>query len=274
MNISYTGFLKAVWQCLHPVTLSLGSLHLTLTSAIGIWLWSSPYLFERLQPDLAQRFPLSLECTSIAILGYDVDFTSRGLRYLSLVIYSFFLLPGINLLMPVLVFLFMYIGFGVSSKLKQYFDCAWTYLFRSPEPPSSGAVSASSGLLFLLAVNVVFMANIELTIHRAKGRQEGGESEWSFGQTLALFLLSLPIRDVVKFFQEVRESQHREKCTQELQSAVENKSIEKVREYAENADVRVARSKGTHIVNDQNLEQLLSQTSYRRISYGSSIRCI
>jgi hypothetical protein len=248
MNIACIGFLKTVWyyvkRMFHPVTLSLGSLHLTLMSAIGIWLWSSPYLFEKSQPHRVEHFPLSLECTSIAIVGYDVDFTSRGLRYLSLVIYSFFLLPGINLLVPVLVFLSMYIGFGVSSKLKKYFDCAWTYLFRSREPPRPGVISASLGLLVLLTVNVVFLANIELTIYRAKGRQEGGESEWSFGQTLALFLLSLPIRDVVKFFQEVRESQLRDEYTTKLKLAVENERIEEVRSYGEYADVRVATNRG------------------------------
>jgi hypothetical protein len=202
-------------------------------SAIGIWLWSSPYLFENSQPDLVQHFPLSLKCTSIAILGYDVDFTSQGLRNWSLIIYSFFLLPGINLLVPVLLFLSMYIGFDK--------------LLESRPQPRPGVVSASLGLLFLLAVNVVFLVNIELTIYRAAGRQEGGESDWSFGQTLALFLLSLPIRDVVKFFQEVRKSQHREECTQELRSAVEHRNIARVRKYAENADVRAVTSKGMHI---------------------------
>jgi hypothetical protein len=44
-------------------------------------------------------------------------------------------------------------------------------------------------------INIVFVIDTELTIHRGVKQQQPGESQWTFGQTLALLLLSLPLRD-------------------------------------------------------------------------------
>jgi hypothetical protein len=75
-----------------------------------------------------------------------------------------------------------------------------------------------------------------------------GESQWTFGQTLAVLLLVLPLRDVAMFIVEVRtEKRHKErntKCTQELKAALENDEMNhaermgQVKEAVKYADIR------------------------------------
>jgi hypothetical protein len=74
----------------------------------------------------------------------------------------------------------------------------------------AGALPVILGLLFLMVINLVFLVDTEVTIHRGSKRQDPGESQWTFGQTLALLLLSLPIRDtsLLEFYR--RESKRRE----------------------------------------------------------------
>jgi len=58
-----------------------------------------------------------------------------------------------------------------------------------------------------MAVNIVFISDIETTIHRAEPIQHtGDESRWTFGQTLAIFLLILPVRDVYDYIRDTFES--------------------------------------------------------------------
>ena len=51
------------------------------------------------------------------------------------------------------------------------------------------------GLVFLVAINVLFIVDIELTLQRNKKHQTDEEREWGFGQILALLLLIVPLRD-------------------------------------------------------------------------------
>jgi hypothetical protein len=95
------------------------------------------------------------------------------------------------------------------------------------------------GLVLLLAINIVFLINIETTIFQAITDRQPDESEWTFGQTLALLLLSLPIRDVFEFIRRTRAEKHRERCTKQLKSALKSTDIAKVKELANYADVRV-----------------------------------
>jgi hypothetical protein len=215
------------------VVLSLGSLHLTLMSAIGIWLWASPSLFEQSQQGFTMQPPdsLPIECTSTALLGHSIKLTSSGLQRWSLVIYSVFLVPGLNLLLPVFLFLALHIGFHKLPIPEERSKTIMRRLF--------GVAPVLVGLIFLLAINIVFLVDIETTIHRARGRQESGESEWTFGQTLALLLLSLPIRDVFEFALQVQELKHRDMCTRQLRTAIEEGNLAKVKEFAQEADVRV-----------------------------------
>jgi hypothetical protein len=60
------------------------------------------------------------------------------------------------------------------------------------------------GLVLLVAINVLFIVDIELTLRRNKGGQNG-DNTWGFGQVLALLLLVIPLRDAWGALQDIRE---------------------------------------------------------------------
>jgi hypothetical protein len=111
------GITRVTFPLFKNIVLFLGSLHLTLMAAVGIWLWSSPFLFEESQSRLTHDYPdLPVGCTSNAVLGHDIQLASRGLQKWSLIIYSCFLVPGLNLLLPALLFLALHIYFHTLAK--------------------------------------------------------------------------------------------------------------------------------------------------------------
>jgi ankyrin repeat protein len=167
-----------------------------MMAVVGVWLWSSPAHFERSQ-DQKKLIPVDLtrhpfECTSVTLLGLDIPIQSPGLRAWSLLVYSLLLAPIFNLAAPALLFLALYIK---SYQFNGLWYITWSrQCWRITLPKESGVIGVTVGLIFLLIMNIVFLVDNELTIHRAIYQQEG-ESQWTFGQTLALLLLSLPLRD-------------------------------------------------------------------------------
>jgi hypothetical protein len=75
--------------------------------------------------------------------------------------------------------------------------------------------------MFLLTVNVVFLVDIESTIAHHPVDED---SQWTFGQTLAVLLLVLPLRHVFGFIMHVRKEKRHEKrhafCTKKLKEAL------------------------------------------------------
>ncbi|KAI0070307.1 ankyrin [Panus rudis PR-1116 ss-1] len=155
----------------------LGSLHLSLMAALGLWLWHDPGSFSLSKPCIAD-FP------SLTIIGRNVPLISNGLRGASIFLYSLMLAPGLNLLAPMAVFLALHILYQ-----------RWHHSRCSGQ---SLPVSIVAGLLLLFAINIIFVADIELTIHRNRRVQDDSENQWNFGQILAMLLLAIPLRDVVE----------------------------------------------------------------------------
>jgi hypothetical protein len=214
----------------NKIVLSLGSLHLTLMAAIGIWFWSSPALFGAVQHEpLDHTF---LDCTSTSLLGKTISLTSSPLRVVSLVIYAFFAVPGLNLVVPAAFFFALH------------------FIYHRWRPQGAAAtpsvIPVTISLLFLLAVDIVFMVDIETTI---KFHDVEDESLWTFGQTLAVLLLVLPLRDVHNFVKRVckekRHEKRRTECNKELKAALEDngmehaKRMEQVKHAVRYADIRV-----------------------------------
>jgi hypothetical protein len=193
------------------LVIGLGSLHLTLMAAIGIWLWSSPIAFECSQPGMTSINPFPIECTSVSILGGNLKMISTGIRAWSLILYSIFLIPGLNLLIPALLFLWLYNALHDHKSTLGF--------LRHP-----GILPVLIGLLILAVINVIFVISIELTISGAKIQQQPGESEWTFGQTLALLLLSLPLRDTA-ILQTLRQEQ-------KMDEAIAKDNVSLIRELA------------------------------------------
>jgi hypothetical protein len=236
--------LKMAVRVFRKIVLSLGSLHLTLMAVIGIWFWSSPALFESRQPGLSK--PVTAQCASMALLGQDIHLSSSPLQTVSLVIYAIFAVPGLNLIVPAAVFLALHV--------------VYHHLRPRDDGAKPSVVPVYIGLLFLLAVNVVFMVDIETTISH---HDVSDESLWTFGQTLAVLLLVLPLRDVVMFIMHVRkekrDEERRRRCTQDLKDALEDDEMDdvermsQVKKAVKYADVRTEAS-GTLLVVHANYE--------------------
>ncbi|KAJ7759655.1 hypothetical protein B0H16DRAFT_1720441 [Mycena metata] len=228
--------------------LTLGSIHLSLMAAIGIWLWIDPY-----------KFGQSLDgCDpTLTVVGAPAHFSSKPLRIASLAMYSLVLIPGINLIPPFTFFLGLHISYnqsrerhpsfwmcidkalgGFSNVLRMALD-AILYVLRLRRRPTSDIeqqtlnkdtdepISPSTsdpsphtaflivGLVLLVAINILFILDIELTLRRNKGNQNN-DNQWGFGQVLALLLLLIPLRDTWGALQEIQEKiQERRKHLQE-----------------------------------------------------------
>jgi hypothetical protein len=84
---AFQSVIQQLWNLVSraPV-LTLGSVHLSLMSFVGVWFWSNP-----------SNFGVPIPCyPSPAIVGGSVSFSSSALRIWSLFIYSLLLIPGIN----------------------------------------------------------------------------------------------------------------------------------------------------------------------------------
>ena len=83
--------------------LTLGSIHLSLMAAIGIWLWHDPAKFGQ---------PIDHCTPMLTVFGASASFNSTPLRIFSLTMYSLLLVPGLNLLPPFTFFLFLHISYN------------------------------------------------------------------------------------------------------------------------------------------------------------------
>jgi hypothetical protein len=229
----FPGSLTNITRILKKIVLSLGSVHLTAMAAIGLWVWSSPYMFEQSQGHLLEIINdlLPVECTYTSVLRNKISLMSQGLRLSSLIMYGVFLIPGLNLLIPAAVFLALFILYHQAWNLPRKSN----HSTRSDETNPS-TVPIFVGLLLLLGINIVFLVDIETMLHGVVD-QRPDESQWSFGQTLALLLLSLPIRDLFEFLLEVRALRRRNEDTEKFEVALNERDLPKMKELAKNADV-------------------------------------
>ncbi|KAJ7922503.1 ankyrin repeat-containing domain protein [Mycena leptocephala] len=195
----------------------LGSLHLTLMSVLGIWLWNHPVLFGM---NIGTANACALELSSYVILGVNVPLRSNVFRMASIVVYAIFLAPVLNLLLPMFVFL------GI---LFLYRSCPGTQYKDELDPsPRRNLLSARNstvkihrsgyrsrslilalrewynpfvfptvvGMALLFAINIVFIIDTELTLRRNRHLRTAGESAWTFGQILAILLWCCPFNAV------------------------------------------------------------------------------
>ncbi|KAH8101577.1 hypothetical protein BXZ70DRAFT_1007403 [Cristinia sonorae] len=218
-------------------------------AALGIWLWSNPRTF-------GAGNLCAVDFASVTIVGRHVPFASNSLRVGSLLIYTVFLVPGINLMVPLVAFLSLYLAYHSWMKthprairipaktltssphrrtrnpLKMLAPRVEEWYDRSIS--TSGVLPVLVGLSVLFIVNIIFLVDIELTLQRNRQLQgsDSDEAEWGFGQILAMLLLVLPFRDLIetvlarreKRHERQRERQRREELTKSLKEAIKEKS--------------------------------------------------
>ncbi|KAH6902473.1 hypothetical protein BKA70DRAFT_1435199 [Coprinopsis sp. MPI-PUGE-AT-0042] len=195
--------------------LVLGSLHLTLMAALGVWLWSDLHLFgtgNRKRGIFKSANECAVNHATVAILGQRVPLGSPTLRAVSIAIYSLFLIPGINLAAPVTLFLVAFVG------------CQ-----RLPLVKGQDVLPAYIGMGVLFVINVIFIVDIELTRHLNSVLQGNDEAEFGFGQILAVLLLLLPLRDLVEAVLARRLKQRQRELDEDLQEAIEKEDFERIK---------------------------------------------
>ncbi|KAJ6558341.1 hypothetical protein B0H19DRAFT_1070864 [Mycena capillaripes] len=118
------GIAHRIWGITHRIwcfiseqpVLTLGSIHLSLMAAVGIWLWSDPSKFG---------LPLDTGCDpTLTVVGVPARFSSKPLRIVSLTMYSIVLIPGLNLIPPFVFFLTLHISYNWSREHHKLF---WTW---------------------------------------------------------------------------------------------------------------------------------------------------
>ncbi|KAJ7798614.1 hypothetical protein B0H14DRAFT_3886381 [Mycena olivaceomarginata] len=168
--------------------LTLGSIHLSLLAAVGIWLYRS-------------ACTILIKAIAHCIIGNVFPCS----------------IPGLNLIPPFAFFLMLHISYnwcrGHHQSPSPDFELQPSYSFPgslgpipnlAPHQIKQGGSSQHSAVL-LVAINILFIVDIELTLRHNKGDQTGNEATWGFGQVLALLLLIIPLRDAWGALQDIRE---------------------------------------------------------------------
>ncbi|KAJ7217483.1 hypothetical protein C8J57DRAFT_277336 [Mycena rebaudengoi] len=231
------------------IVLVLGSLHLSIMAALGIWLWTSPRSFGD------ENSSCVIDFASTVILGHHVPLRSHELRAWSIAIYSLFLLPGLNLVLPMGLFLWLFLAHQAWRQRRSSDQATPPATTMTPSQSKSGfprftvtwreryTGSSTSpsllpvivGIVILFVINVIFLVDIELTLHQSGASTD--ESKWTFGQTLALLLLVLPLRDLTETMvaRREKERQRREQEHQDELARKEQERRDKFTEYLQNA---------------------------------------
>ncbi|KAJ7255911.1 ankyrin repeat-containing domain protein [Mycena rebaudengoi] len=186
--LSWTNLKQHLCSLLRPVewhthghtVFSLGSLHLTLMSVLGLWLWTDIKSFGKVTE--CDKTPI------FSVLGKPLPLTSPFLRVLSLTMYGIVTIPFVNLALPMAV--------GIASYALWNRKCRPQQSGVIHKPPSIWPIGICLGAVF--AINIIFLIDTELTLSRNKSIQQPGEALWSFGQSLALTILFQPLWDLSK----------------------------------------------------------------------------
>ncbi|RXW12120.1 hypothetical protein EST38_g13734 [Candolleomyces aberdarensis] len=152
--------------------------HLTLFSAFGTWFWFT----------IAQRNDYCEQLTTHGIIFVSIPITSKPLRIASIVLYIISTIPFFNVVL-----------FGSLELMVIYF----IYFIQCDLlVKSSGRTILYSFIGVTLVLQIYFIISTELTIRfnaqLLKQEDQGAneENEWTFGQTLAIALIVVPLVQV------------------------------------------------------------------------------
>jgi len=164
----------------------LACLHLSAVGALGICVWATLNSFGS-QPDCTPE-------TLIVIFGRTTKVTSRALRVVSLVVYSVTTAPILN------IGILLCIGLGIVILIFIPVAVYFVYTEDPSKDVSDKQFVKAVGLgawIFATTIILIFIVDTELMIRRNADIVQPGESQWSFGQTLAMLLVVLPLLDTL-----------------------------------------------------------------------------
>lgn len=170
---------------------AVGSLHFCAMSALGLMLWIKGAKFGS-QPDCNNH-------TIHVLFGHSIPLTNKRLKILSLIIYGIAAIPMFNAIIFNIVLMFVAgILYVVVRFTALPFDCCLGGVISEKLDIMERRVQSSFTLVVGILLNIVFIVDNEHMIRRSAALVQPGESDWTFGQTLALVLLALPGIEIYK----------------------------------------------------------------------------
>jgi hypothetical protein len=151
--------------------------HLAVMGIFGIWLWA--------KIDVFGSHPKCTPATFLTIFGHDIAVTNGRLRRGSIAIYSMAVIPFWNVVI---------IPFAATLVLV-FLTLVFVFLHL---PDDWSRFTLLGGVIFMVLLEVVFVVDMELMISRSSTMVKEGESQWTFGQTLAILMIALPLIEVGK----------------------------------------------------------------------------
>ncbi|KAJ3536398.1 hypothetical protein NMY22_g6050 [Coprinellus aureogranulatus] len=162
----------------------LSAVHLSGTGAVGVWLWKTISKFGD-QPKCTPATLYTLFGRSVHVVGQG----SKGLRRASLAVYWTMAIPIANVLILILI----------SWIVIAFLGLLYTALGKLPyKTPVWQTYILFSGISLIALLDILFIVDTELMISSSAAIVKEGEGQWSFGQTLALVALIVPLVDTVK----------------------------------------------------------------------------
>ncbi|KAJ7820474.1 hypothetical protein B0H13DRAFT_1921236 [Mycena leptocephala] len=104
---------------------------------------------------------------------------------------------------------------------------AWYRHRNHSDAVSPSIVPIIIGLVFLDAINLIFIMDIEFTLRQNRLQEVSGESAWTFDRILAMILLVLPLRDLMETISERRETVGKDQHTATLRIAIRDEATMK-----------------------------------------------
>jgi hypothetical protein len=181
---SFRKWMKRLWpsRLKQLPAIFLLALHSCAMASLGVRVWAK-----------VDSFGTSTQCTPeivMIIFFHDFSITSRTLQITSLVIYSIALIPGVHAIT------LTGLAEGGAYGIMRAFYWLRSVMNQSAPLNYKPLYIGAAAVQFL--ITVVFIADTELMIRRNRHLVSGGESDWTFGQTLALILILLPLFEVSK----------------------------------------------------------------------------
>jgi hypothetical protein len=172
------------------------SLNITLLGAFGLRFWTDVSKFGGM--------PECIPNIRVATFGISTPASNARLRIASLVIYAITLVPILNLALLILfitvaaeLLLVCVLSFGLLVAC-----AAISTGFVRDNRPTRKRMKYLSHLAIVIAapllLDSLFIADTERTIHLNQREIGNAENQWTFGQTLAMALIALPLSEVVK----------------------------------------------------------------------------
>jgi hypothetical protein len=191
------GFTFSNYSTSDWIGITLASIQICLTSAFGLWVWGTLNSFG--------SYPQCTPLLHFSLFGHDLSNTNylSFYRVLTIIVHMITAIPVLNveIVSSLLYFLSMVstaLAYLLYLTTKSILHKIYSRLVNASYETNSEVPAAfnqpsgvwhSAPVTGVFIVQVAFVLDTELIIYRNQSLVGGGENEWSFGQTLSLFLV-------------------------------------------------------------------------------------